>query len=169
MRNVTGHVVQFFLLMMIQILLLNNLQLGTLCNPYIYIFFLMCLPITTPRWADVVLAFLLGLTIDIFCNTLGVHAFATTFIGYMRYWLIQWMVPDLDRITSDPDYKSFGTIPYVQYVIILTVLHHTLLFFCEVLTFQNFLWLLARIICSSIVTIVLLLGYQSIRQHRKND
>ena len=60
--------------MVLQVLLINRLQLGGVCHPFIYILPLLTMPITLPRWADMLIGLAAGLLMDVFCNSLGVHA-----------------------------------------------------------------------------------------------
>ena len=79
----------FVVLVLIQVLFLNQVQFSGFVNPYIYILFIMLLPLKAPRYAILIGAFLLGLSVDIFSNTLGIHAFASVFIAYVRPVIIR--------------------------------------------------------------------------------
>ena len=79
----------FVSLVLIQVLILNQIQLGGFINPYIYILFVILLPLSAPRYAVMLLGFVLGLTIDVFMNSLGIHAAATVFIAYLRPLVIR--------------------------------------------------------------------------------
>ena len=76
MPVVLKNIFRFIILVLVQVLVLNNIQFLGYINPYIYILFILSLPVRTPRWASLLLAFVLGLTIDIFANTPGMHASA---------------------------------------------------------------------------------------------
>ena len=70
---------RFLLLLLLQVLLINNLQFLGVCHPYIYIFSLLVMPITLPRWADMLIGGVVGLILDMFCNSLGVMLAAIYF------------------------------------------------------------------------------------------
>ena len=76
------------LLVLIQVLALNNIQFLGFLNPYIYILFILSLPVKLPNWITLLLAFVLGLTIDAFSNTMGMHAFATVLVAFLRGGII---------------------------------------------------------------------------------
>ncbi len=88
MLTVLQNILSFVLLVLFQVLALNNIQFLGFINPYIYILFIIALPVKTPRWLSLILAFILGLTLDIFSNTLGMHAFATVLIAFLRNGII---------------------------------------------------------------------------------
>ena len=64
---------QWLVAMVLQVLLINRLQLGGVCHPFIYILPLLMMPITLHRWADMLIGLAAGLLMDVFC-TPGVHA-----------------------------------------------------------------------------------------------
>ena len=43
--------IRFLLLTAIQVVILNNVQLGTFINPFLYVLFLLTLPVNMPRLA----------------------------------------------------------------------------------------------------------------------
>ena len=82
MPTVLQNIFSFILLVLVQVLVLNNIQFLGYIDPYLYILFILVLPVQMPRWFLLILAFALGITIDIFSNTLGMQAFATVFIAF---------------------------------------------------------------------------------------
>ncbi len=75
-------------------MLINNLQLGGYCHPYLYVVCLLVMPLTLPRWVDLLIGALVGLTLDAFCNSAGVHMAACTMLMLIRPYLIERMVVD---------------------------------------------------------------------------
>lgn len=164
MKLLFENIIRFVILVLLQALLLNNIQLFNLCNPYIYILFILSLPVNCPRWFDLILGFSLGLCMDIFTNTLGIHAFACTLMAYTRFYAIKLFVSEEDRINDTPSVQSFGVAPYIKYVVMLTLIHHTALFMLESFTFTQWWLTLARILISSLVSIGLILGVETIKK-----
>ena len=76
--------IRFLLLTAIQVVILNNVQLGTFINPFLYVLFLLTLPVNMPRLALLPIAMVTGLVIDMFQNTPGMHASACLVMAYMR-------------------------------------------------------------------------------------
>jgi rod shape-determining protein MreD len=116
-----------------------------------------------PRWLLLVLAFILGLTIDFFSNTLGMHAFATVFIAFFRGGVIKLFTNIEEGNNPTPSFHTFGVSAYIKYVVVMVLIHHTTLFMLEAFSFAHFWVLSVKILLSSLVTILLILGIQSIK------
>lgn len=146
----------FILLVLFQVLMLNNVQLGGYVNPYLYIIFIIALPFETPNWLLLLLGFLLGMTIDIFTNTLGMHASATVFMSFVRYYVLKYLEPREGYDYNDkPTAQVMGLKWFSIYASILVLSHHVFLFYIEAFKFSQFFITLSRVILSFIVTMVL--------------
>ncbi|MCS5551365.1 MAG: rod shape-determining protein MreD, partial [Gammaproteobacteria bacterium] len=78
------HIVRFIILVAIQVLVLNNVQISGYLNPYVYILFIMLLPPKLPKALVLILAFVMGFTIDIFSDSYGIHTAASVLLAYIR-------------------------------------------------------------------------------------
>src|SRR5471030_2349629 len=87
-RAIIINIIRFFLLVFIQVFLLKNITLYNLSTPYIYILFIILLPFQTPNFVLFILSFLLGLTIDAFYDTPGLHASACVLLALIRVLFI---------------------------------------------------------------------------------
>jgi len=155
------NIARFILLMLIQVLVLNNVQFLGFINPYIYVLFIISLPVKTPRWFSLILAFALGITMDIFTNTLGLHAFACVLVAFLRNPLIKIFALNEDNIDFTPSFSTFRTkADYVKYVFIIVLIHHFTLYYMEVFSFVNFWTTAYRALISSLITISIILGIQ---------
>ena len=153
----------FVLLLLLQVLLINNLQFLGVCHPYIYILCLLMMPITLPRWADMLIGAFVGLVVDIFCNSLGVHIAACVLLMYVRPYLIDAYVSDRERLIGDIDTQSIGVPDFIKYIVILVLLHHTMVFCLTAWSFSHFWFTLLEIVVSSAVSIVLIIGYDRMK------
>ena len=152
------YIITFVLLVLAQVLLLSNVQLSGYLNPYIYVLFVLSLPFETPRWALLVLAFLLGLTIDLFSHTVGMHASATVFMAFFRPALLRSMEPrDGYQLETYPSIRDYGLKWYFQYAGILILVHHLFLFYVEVFKLDLFFQTLSRALLSTVFSLVLIL------------
>jgi hypothetical protein len=131
-------------------------QFSGFFNPYIYVLFIILLPLSTPRYATLILAFLLGLVIDIFSNSLGVHSAATVFVAYVRPLVIRLISPREDDRSDYPGLNQNKLSWFINYVFIIVFLHHAMLFYLEVYTFANFFNTLYRVILSSLFSIIVI-------------
>lgn len=78
----------FVLLVALQLLIFNNIEFSGYVNPYVYVMFILILPVSIPSWILLLLGFLTGFVIDIFSGTMGVHTFATVLAGFVRPWVL---------------------------------------------------------------------------------
>jgi hypothetical protein len=146
----------FISLVLVQVLIFNQVQFSGFFNPYAYLLFIILLPLSTPRYLILILAFLLGLIIDIFSNSLGVHSAATVFAAYARPLVIRLISNREDDKSDYPGLHQNKLIWFVNYVLIMVLLHHTVLFYLEVYTFTNFFNTFYRVILSSLFSIIII-------------
>lgn len=152
------NITRFIVLVLVQVLILNNIHLSGLINPYIYILFLLMLPFETPGWLLLIIGFFTGLSIDIFSGTLGMHIAATTFTAYSRPFVLKLFSPrDGYENRTQPTLRYYDLLWIVRYTAVIILIHHSSLFFIEVFRFSGFFFTILRIILSSIFTFVLII------------
>lgn len=155
---VVSNILRLMFLVFLQITLLNHINLHNTINPYIYILFVLLLPLNTPLWATLLLSFLSGFIIDGFSDTPGLHTAATVLLGYCRPVVIRLVTPRGGYENEPvPSLKNMGERWFITYAGFLIVIHHTLLFFLEAFTFSEFFFTLFRVILSSAFTLALIL------------
>ena len=170
-KNLFTYIISFILFVLAQILVLNKVSLWAVVTPMVYIAFIFSLPFQTPRWAVILLGFLLGLIMDFFTGVIGFHAFATLIIAFIRPMLI-----DLISAKDDweehlrPLFYDMRFIWYLQYVFWLTFIHHFVYFFVDILNFHNFsqtiLVILSNTACTMIcVFLIQILFYKSSKRY----
>jgi rod shape-determining protein MreD len=148
---------RFIFLVFFQVLILNNILFSGYINPYFYIYFILLLPFETPRWLLLSSAFLLGITIDLLTNTPGLNAAATVFMAFMRPFIITSISSGTEfMMGTHPSFKNQGLKWFGYYSVILVLIHHTSLFFLEIFRFSEFFQTFARIILSSVFTLLLI-------------
>jgi rod shape-determining protein MreD len=150
----------FILLLFVQIFLLNNIHFLGFVNPYLYILFILIFPLNAPRPVFLIVAFLLGFTLDIFCNTLGIHAFASVFAAFIRPYVMSLYIPRDNHDYVIPSVATFGEAAFIKYAVTLVLAHHFVLFLMEAFSFQNFGVLLLKILLNSALTIVLVISIE---------
>lgn len=133
------NIIRFFIVIAIQVLILNHLDLHGFINPYIYPIAILLMPFETPMWALLISAFIAGTTIDMFANTPGLHATVTLFTTYLRPQIIHLNRPLLGYESNDrPNIKKMGFKWFIIYAAALIAIHHLSYFFLEAYTLQNF-------------------------------
>lgn len=155
-RILSKYTVMFISLVLIQVLIFNQVQFSGFFNPYVYVLFIILLPLSAPRYAVLILAFILGLIIDIFSNSLGVHSAATVFVAYVRPLVIRLISNREDDKSDYPGLNQNKLSWFISYVVFMVLIHHTLLFYLEVYTFANFFNTLYRVILSSLFSIIVI-------------
>ena len=114
--------------------------------------------------------FAVGITIDMFYDTVGMHAAACVFMAYVR--------PGVLKLFSPRDGYEFGTQPTVQYLGvpwflsysgILVFLHHVVLFYLEIFRFSEFFSTFFRVIISAIFTVLLIVITQYLFNRKKEQ
>jgi len=145
----------FISIVLLQVFILDNILLFGFVNPYVYIAFIFFYPLKENRFFFLFLAFLLGLSVDFFSDSGGIHAFATLFIAYLRLVLVKVIFKKtaIDYQLFNLNEESFGKV--FNYVALLTIIHHFLLFSLANFSFQNFVHVLLQTILSSIFTLIL--------------
>ena len=152
------NLLRFILLVFIQVFLLKNITLYNLSTPYLYILFILLLPFETPNLLLFVLAFILGITVDAFYNTPGLHAAACVVLAFVRVLFISITVQK-DGFDNEPEpsLSLMGFRWFFTYALVLTVLHHFFLFNLEVFRLDEIQYTLSRVVLSSIFTVFLML------------
>ena len=166
MNTAPRNILRFLIVVLLQVLVVNNIQLLSFCNPLIYIYFLLLLPVHLPRWAELLIGFGCGMVIDVFCNSLGLHAAGCTLLAYLRPFMISALVSDSERITAEPGFDAFGPAPFVKYVVLLTLIHHCTVFLLESFSLAHWGWLALRIMSSTAATIIIILLTVLIRERK---
>lgn len=147
----------FIVLILVQVLVLNNIELGGYINPFLYVFFILALPFETNENLVLILAFLLGLTLDIFTSTLGIHTSASIFMAFARKYVLKIIQPRGGyEYGTTPSLQHMGLSWYMTYAVTLVVFHHLFLFYVESFKFSQFFTTFARVILSSIFTLILI-------------
>ncbi|MBK7213699.1 MAG: rod shape-determining protein MreD [Bacteroidales bacterium] len=106
-RIVVVNIARFFLLILLQVLVLNRISFFGFLNPYVYILFIFLLPFETPGWLVLILSFITGLSVDAFSGTMGLHTAAAVFAGFVKPGVVKLVgeKPDYD-ITTQPTMRD---------------------------------------------------------------
>ena len=154
------NIIRFIFIMFIQIFVLNKIPpLHQFIVPYFYFVFILWLPFKMGRSALLLISFSVGMVVDMFFKTPGLHAAACVLIAFVRPFLINLLLPKeaTDWGNEEPSKKTMGAVPYATYLIILTVLHHFYLIFLEWMQFGSFLYFIGKLMATSLVSLLLIL------------
>ena len=152
----------FILLILSQVLIFNNIQFSGYVNPYVYLLFILLLPMEIPSWLLLLLSFTLGLIIDFFSGSPGVHTSATVLAGFVRPYVLRIVSPrDGYESGENPSMFHYGLRWFASYALLMVLIHHITLFYLEVFRFADFFRTLLRVILSTLfsMTFILLIEY----------
>ena len=147
------NIVRFIFLLAAQIVIFNNIDLFGYINPYPYILFILLYPVNSNRAGLLVASFLLGLTIDLFTNSGGIHAASCLILAYVR--------PVFFKFAFGLSYE-YQTIKIndrlsperFTFIFISILTHHFILFMLEYFKFTFILDALLRTIFTTIFTLI---------------
>lgn len=154
-------------LVLLQVLLFNNIQFSGYVNPYIYIIFILLLPVEIPSWLLLLLSFGTGMIIDIYSGSPGMHSSASVLAGFVRPYVLRLISPrDGYEMGAQPSMLIYGFRWFLLYSVIIVIVHHTALFYLEVFRFTDFFRTLLRVMLSSVFTIIFVLIIEFYRKGR---
>jgi hypothetical protein len=160
MKQAVQHLFWFIGLLMFQLLLLDNLHVMGMFIPLLYVYAILRLPSTLSTYLVLIISFLTGMTMDIFSNTPGLHAAATTLMGMLRYPLIRLFVLKEDLSNRNISMDSLGRTVFWRYVTPLVLIHHTSLYLLESLSYLNVANLLMKIPVCSLLTLLFIMALE---------
>lgn len=157
-NSVLRYGVIFIVLLLLQTLLFNNIQFSGYINPYVYILFILLLPMDIPAWLLLLVSFFTGAVVDFFSGSPGMHSSATVLAGFVRPAVLSVIsVRDASEQSSGPSMQTYGLRWFLTYTAIIVLVHHTALFYLEVFRFADFFRTLLRVLLSSFFSIVFIL------------
>ena len=159
MNSLIGkNIIRFVVLLLVQVFILNNIRINGYINPYLYVMFILLLPFETRGWLLLLSSFILGLLIDIFAHTPGMHAAAAVFMAFCRPTIIRFISGGKGiEPGMKPGILSMGFQWFFAYSAILIFLHHLVYFYIEIFRFSEFLQTFYRMLISTASTLVLVL------------
>lgn len=142
-RAILNSGIRFILLLFLQIFLLRQVSWGFGGKDYLFIYlyplFILLLPLRMLKVAVILLSFFIGFSVDLFYETLGMHAAAATFLGFARPALLRFIQPaEQYNIKAHPTGDSLGWSWFARYTAYGLLLH--LLFFFSVQAFTFVYW-----------------------------
>lgn len=158
--EIAKQIARYVLLVLLQVLVFNNYAFLGYMNPYIYLIFLLYLPTSISRTSILILSFCLGLSIDLFENTGGIHTSATLVIGFIRPFLLKAVSRRQGNDLENISLKNMALPNMLIYTSAAVVIHHFLMFWLEEFSFNNFGIVLLRTLYSSIFTLVFVIVIQ---------
>lgn len=148
------NITRFFLLLAAQILIFNNLNLFGYINPYPYILFIILYPINSNKTSLILASFAIGITMDMFCNSGGVHACASLLLANYRPALFKFsfgLSYEYQTVTLNDSLNPQRLV----FILIAVLIHHLLVFVLEIFDVYLILEILYKTLLTSFTTIFL--------------
>lgn len=155
------YLILLVLYVLLHVMVASKLVLFDLGWCLFYLGFLLFLPITTPIVVQLLLGFGVGLTMDIFYDTGGVHASAAVLLMYLRPWVLRLLTPrDGYDAVDAVNVHQMGWQWFLVYISLLVSIHHLAFFLLELGSFQIIGITLAKVVVSTLFTGITLLIVQ---------
>ncbi|MCX2744526.1 Rod shape-determining protein MreD [Mangrovivirga sp. M17] len=148
------------LIILIQITILKNIVLFDVAFCFLYVAILLNIPFTVGRVWQLVIGFLVGLLIDVFYNSIGIHASACLLLTFVRPIYLQYNFPRTPDPINIPNVKNTGFSWYLGYSFFLVFLHQCVIFFVEASNKSLFFLTLYKVFASTIFTVLVILIVQ---------
>jgi hypothetical protein len=145
---------RFILLLAAQVLIFNNINFLGIINPFPYILFIILYPVNGNKSGLLVSSFLLGILMDLFWNSGGVHTAACVMLAYYRPWLFKFSFGlsyeyQTIRINDKLSPERFS------FILLAVIIHHLTLFILEVFTISSLWDIILRTLVSTLFTTLL--------------
>ncbi len=152
-----GHIFQFIIFTALQVLVFRNLVLFESGFCFIYIAFLLFLPIGIPVLLLLLLGFVSGIAVDAFYDTAGIHAGAGVLLAFLRPYVLRLLIPRDGYDTNDSaNLHVMGWRWFLTYAFILIFMHHLAVFFLEMGSFRMGGYTLLKALASTLFTCVVI-------------
>lgn len=159
--SIFRNALRFIVLILTQIAIFDHIDFLGSINPYPYVLFILLFPIGKNRASLLIFSFLLGLSIDMFTNSGGMHAMACTVTAFVRPWVLR----SVFGLAYEYNTIYITNVPFTErflYVSILVFIHHLILFFMETFNVSDILYILRETLFSGIFTLILCLIFISL-------
>jgi hypothetical protein len=160
-RSAIIQALSFFLYFFFQVLILKNAVLFHTAFCFVYVAYLLLLPVETNPLMLMLIGFGMGIIVDMFYDSLGLHALSSVLIMYLRnYWLARLTPQGGYDVNAVPGIAMSGMQWLLVYITPLILLHHTVLFFTEVGGVQYFWFTLVKVLSSTLYTVIIIVIVQ---------
>ena len=169
-NNLVRYGLQSLVFFILQVVLFRNMALFDLAFCFVYVAIILSIPFETDRIVTIFAAFVLGILVDAFYNSLGIHASALVLLAFLRYYWISAITPQGGYESNlSPTANSMGGQWYSSYALPLIFMHHFALFFVEAGGFSSFGYSFLKVILSTFFTFFVIVIIQTLFFRRKRS
>jgi hypothetical protein len=153
MNLLIKHSVRFIILGLVQVLLLNQLEIGLGIQAMVYPLFILLLPIDLGTIPLLIFAFIFGIGIDAISNTFGLHASSLLVFAYCRPLFLKVFAPrDGYENVKEGNTYEMGFLWFLWVYGGLLFIHHFWFFYMEVFRLDEIFFVLQKTILSVLVS-----------------
>ncbi len=162
-KSVISYIILFVILVLVQALLLNHIVLFDNAVCFIFIYFLIKLPLNLSANLVLTLGFLLGLTVDMLSDTPGLNALCCTILASLkRPVFFAYEQHDDQKRNISPSIGSMGFFNFSKYVFSISAIYCLLDFFVEFIEFSDVVGILIKAGVSTVFTFLMILAIDSL-------
>ena len=158
----------FIILLLVQVLICNHIILFGVAVPFVFIFFILRMPIDMGTPLLLTLSFLLGLGVDICSDTAGMNALACTILAMVkRKVFFSYVLKDDKSVSQIPSVASMGVGTYLRYATTMSAIYCLSIFAIEYFSFSDIKEIVIHAAASTVLTTLLLLAIDSLLSSRR--
>lgn len=167
------HIIRGILILIVQVLILKRISSGSQWlwqhgDIFIYPVIILLLPFRMSRHYVTILGFGIGLLIDMFYDTVAIHAFALTATAYARGLLLSYLEPRGGyTLSMSPTRHSMGINWLLTYTAFAFFIHIFIYYIIEVFTFVYIGQILLKTIITFLMSMIVVMGYHFLFNPRK--
>ena len=150
-------------LVLIQALMMNHIVMFNSAVCFIFIYFIIRLPINLSANLLLSLGFLTGLSVDMLSDTPGLNALCCTILASLKrpVFFAYEQHDDQNRNVS-PSIGTMGMLNFSKYLLSMAAIYCLTVFFVEFLNFADPLVILIKVGASTLFTFIVLLAVDSL-------
>lgn len=156
-------------LVLLQVLVLSHVHIYGYATPFLYIFFILILNSGIDRSILLLWAFAIGLCVDIFCNTPGMHAAAITLVAFLREPILKGVAMKEMEEEFEPRISTMGFSSYLKYTFLCTLIFCSVIEVIDTFSFSDLKELGLKIITDTLITMICIFCVEAILRRNKSE
>lgn len=169
-KLIQSNILRFVLILLFQVLVCKGINLNQGSFQYFHVLFypiaILLLPVDMPKPYVLLSAFALGIMVDVFYDSLGVHASASVFLAYARSYILKILEPRGGYSVKTAGLGNMEFSWFISYLSISMVIFLAVYFSMDAFSFVYFGRIVLNTLFSFILSVSLILIYQVIFRSR---
>jgi len=169
MNKLSTNLSRFVILLLLQVFVFNYVQWFGFLNPFVFLLFLILLPLEISKTTQYIIAFVTGIIVDSFLRTYGIQAFACVLMVFLRSYIIlilNGFKPFETGVKPVPGVKDFGWI--LVYTLLMVFVHQISVTILETFQWAKWWYIIWSSVVNTLFTTFIILCVQYIFYSNKN-